>query len=217
MIYLLHGQDTVSSRNFLLRLKGQYQTTIVIDLKKSKGNFELPTDSLFEQKTLLILENSLPKNADELLPKVSFDVAIWLPESIETVPKWVDKDLLFKLSENSSTFKLADLIFLGQEKQALLVLESLFLNNTASELIIGTLVRQLRLVNLVLEGETEKVSKSSFVQKKASDQAKNWSLRKAKSAGLFLLRADLSLKKGLLPAKLVFTKLVVDLCSLANS
>ena len=217
MIYLLHGQDTASSRNFLLRLREQYKTTTTIDVKKSKGILEVPSEQLFEQKALIVLENSIPKNADELLPNSSSDVAIWLPDRLEIIPKWVEKNLLFKLSETTSTFKLADLVFLGQEKQALLILESLLKKSIPSELVIGSLVRQLRLINLVLEGEELKVSKKSFVQSKTVDQARKWSKKKVRLAGLQLLKADLSIKKGLLPVKLVFSKLTIGLCSMANS
>ena len=217
MIYLLHGQDTASSRNFLLRLKEQYQTTTVIDVKKSKEIFEFPSEQLFEQKFLIVLENSIPKNADNLLPSITYDVAIWLPDSLEIIPKWVGKNLLFKLPETTSTFKLADLVFSGQEKQALRVLETLLQKSTPAELVIGILVRQLRLIDLVLEGETDRVSKNSFVQSKTSDQARKWSKKKVKLAGLRLLKADLSIKKGLLPAKLIFSKLTMDLCAMVNS
>jgi len=215
MIYLLHGQDTVSSRNFLTRLKEQYQSVTTIDLRKSRENFEIPSQELFEQKSLLVLENSLPKQAEQLLPRVGVDVVVWLPDSLWAVPSWVDKNLIFNLADNNSTFKLSDLVFLGQEKQALLVLEKLLINSVAAELVVGALVRQLRLITLVLEGEAGQVSKSTFLQKKVSDQAKLWSLRKIKSAALLLLKADVSIKKGLLPTKVVLTRLVVDLCSLA--
>ncbi len=217
MIYLLHGQDTVSSRSFLLRLKEQYQVTTVIDLKKTKGVFELPTEQLFEQKHLIVLENSIPKDADNLIPQVTNDLVIWLSDDLDTIPKWVGKNLSFKLTENVSTFKLADLVFSGQEKQALLVLKNLLQKNTPMELLIGSLVRQLRLINFALEDEVEKVSRNSFLQGKIKDQARKWSKRKVKSAGLRLLKADLSIKKGLLPANLVFSKLIIDLCEIANS
>lgn len=217
MIYLLHGQDTVSSRNFLLRLKKQYQTATVIDVKKSKEIFELPSEQLFGQKSLIILENSVPKNADNLLPSITHDVVVWLPDSLETIPEWVGKNLLFKLSETASTFKLADLIFLGQEKQALILLGNVLQKNTAAELLIGSLVRQLRAINLVLEGEAHRVSKNSFVQSKTVDQARKWSKKKVKLAGLQLLKADLSIKKGLFSPQLIFAKLTMDLCGLANS
>lgn len=217
MIYLLHGSDTVSSRNFLLRLKEQYQTSNVINVKKLKGGLDLPSEQFFGQKNLLVLENAIPKNAEQVVPTISSDVVIWLTESLENVPSWVEKNLHFQLTDSVSTFKLADLIFLGQEKQALSVLGNLTRNNTALEMIIGSLTRQIRLINLVIEGQEELVSKSSFVVKKSKDQAKLWSKRKLKQASMVILKADLSLKKGLLPKDLILTKMVMDLCGLAKA
>ncbi len=217
MVYLLHGPDTVSSRNFLLKLKNQYQATTTLDLKKTKGQLDFPTESLFARQGLLVLENSLPKEAGKIVERVQGDLVIWLSETVETVPNWVNKNLNFKLAETTTTFKLVDLVFQGQEKQALIVLERLLLENTPPELIVGSLIRQLKLLALALSGEVSKISASSFVQKKITDQARVWSLKKIKSAGLFLLRADLNLKRGLLPTKLNLENLVLDLCQLVAS
>jgi len=216
MIYLLHGPDTVSSRNFLLRLKKQYSFSTTIDVKKLRGSIDLPTIQLFEEKSLLILENSLPKNADKILPRISCDVVIWLAESLKPLPNWVSKDLHFQLYEPSSSFKLADLVFSGQEKKAQIVLAELMQKNTPLEIILGGLISQLRSINLILEGETQMVSKSSFVLKKTKEISKFWTFKKLKKASRLILKADLMFKKGLLSEKLLFPGLVSELAQLAK-
>jgi DNA polymerase III delta subunit len=217
MIYLIHGPDIVSSRNFLTRLREQYQAVTVIDVKKTKKDFELPTSDLFQEKQLLIIENELPKNAEQVIPKIEFDTIIWLPNTLENIPTWVDKENHFKPTESSATFKLADLVFAGSEKHALLFLEKLFLDNIFPEIVIGSLVRNLRQVALSLDGESSEISKSSFVQKKTEELAKHWSRKKLRLGALLLLKADLSIKKGLLPSRIILPKLIVDLCSLAKT
>jgi DNA polymerase III delta subunit len=216
MIYLLYGPDTVSSRTYLLKLKKNYSDHTTIEVKRQKDKVEIPTNTgLFGNKRLIIVENLIPKEEAPFKSSESIDIVIWTSEVV-IPPKWVDKSLVFKQENQASTFKLADAVSYGQEKQALLILKNLLLEKTPVELIIGSLVRQLRLLSLVIEGEVETISKSSFVQEKTREQGKKWSLKKVKKALLLVMKADFGIKTGQINAETALTLLVADLASLGK-
>ncbi|HEY4695198.1 MAG TPA: hypothetical protein VIH52_04545 [Candidatus Nanoarchaeia archaeon] len=217
MIYLVHGPDTVSSRTFLLKLKSQYPSYETVNFKILKENLSvfLQSQNLFGNKKLLVIENFTPEQAKPLKPQEDIDLAIWL-EDLITPPSWIDKSVPFKQIDQNSTFKLADAIAFGSEKQALTILEKLLLENTASELIIGALTRQIKLLSLGYTNEWEKVSKSPFLISKIREQLYHWNRKKLKAATLLLLKADWDLKSGGLARTHSLTQLVSRLCQLAK-
>lgn len=216
MIYLLYGPDTVSSRTYLLKLKKNYSDQTTIEVKRQKDKVEIPTNTnLFGGKRLVIVENLVPKEDNRLESSELIDIAIWTSEVV-VPPSWVDKSLVFKQSDQASTFKLADSVSYGQEKQALVILKKLLAEKTPTELIIGSIVRQLRLLSLVLGGEVESISKSSFVQDKTKEQSKNWNLRKIKKGLLLLMKADFEIKTGQINSETALTLLVSDLANLGK-
>ena len=156
-----------------------------------------------------------PEQAKPLKPQEDIDLAIWL-EDLITPPSWIDKSVPFKQIDQNSTFKLADAIAFGSEKQALTILEKLLLENTASELIIGALTRQIKLLSLGYTNEWEKVSKSPFLISKIREQLYHWNRKKLKAATLLLLKADWDLKSGGLARTHSLTQLVSRLCQLAK-
>lgn len=217
MIYLIHGEDVVSSKNFLSKLSKDYTSIDSISLK-NVNEIEKPLPSgkgLFSSKKLVIIENFPIRKDLKLSPELDFDVVLWFPNSV-TVPKWVEKTWYFKQNQSISSFKLADCIAYGQEKQALSVLKELLKNPKETELIVGTLVRQIRLVLLYLKGESMEISSSQFVQDKVKEQARNWDHRKLKTALMYLLKTDLWLKQGKLSKETLLTNLTIDLCRLSK-
>src|SRR3989344_2678099 len=128
MIYLVHGEDSVSSKNFLLKMKNDYSSLDQVSFKNVKNvNELLPSGKgLFSEKKLVIIENFPIRKGFEIPKNLDFDVVLWFAESV-TAPTWVDKSWYFKQREVNSSFKLADAVAYGQEKQALLVLKELLL------------------------------------------------------------------------------------------
>lgn len=216
MIFLLYGPDVASCRAFLLNFKKNYSDIVVISGKKqTAASLHLPEEeNLFGGKKLFIIEDFAPKQKEPLEELGNIDIVITSQE-LTTPPSWVSKSWLFKQAETLSNFKLADQIALGQEKQALLTLSRLLKQRTPSELIIGSLVRQFRLISLVLSGETEAVSKSPFVISKTSQQAKSWNFSKVKKALILILKADFEIKTGLLDQEVALTIVVSKIASLA--
>ncbi len=84
-------------------------------------------------------------------------------------------------------------------------------------MVIGTLVRQVRLISLFLNGEKSEVSKSLYVQERVSEQARNWSTKKVRILLMYLLKTDLWIKQGKLSAEILLTNLTLNLCRLAKS
>ncbi len=218
MIYLLHGEDIVSSKNFLLNLRKEYSGFDQISLKNVKNLDEaLPSGKgLFSEKKLVVIENFPLKKEFQLPKNLDYDVVLWFAESV-SAPSWVDKAWYFKQNQTQSSFKLADYIAYGQEKQALSLLNDLLKDPKEKEMIVGSLVRQLRLLALTISGELSEVSQSQFLQSKVKEQAKNWNLRKVRAGLIYLLKTDLWLKQGRLSVETLLTNLTIDLCRLSRS
>lgn len=213
MIGLLHGPDVVSSREFLLKLKSQYDKTSTIILKKTAKFNELNFEKdLFSTKTLFVVENYTPKNEDKIVLEQGIDLIFWIDELVK-IPSWVEKNWIFKLNGQATAFKLADYVSVGQERLALLQLEKLLQANTPPELIIGALVRQFRLMVLVLDDHLKEASQSEFLQSKLVEQSKKWNLRKIRNASFTLLKFDWGLKNSTY-SKETLSLLVLDLCEL---
>ncbi len=217
MIYLLYGPDDVSQRSFLLNLRKDYPDQTVIDGKKQTADsIVLPEEvNLFGEKKLLIIESFSPKEKEPLKKIDQVDIAI-LTEELIIPPTWIDKSWAFKQAETLSNFKLADQVTTGQEKHALVTLRKLLLEKTPPELIVGSLVRQFRLISLALAGETTTISKSSFVQSKTKEQSRNWNLVKVKKALLLILKTDFEIKNGILDQESALVLLVSKICNLSK-
>ncbi len=216
MIYLLHGPDIVSSRSFLLKLRKDYSDYTTIEVRRQKDKIEIPKEaSLFGEKRLVVIDNFIPKEDSPLEQSDLVDIVIVTTEVVSP-PSWVDKSLVFKQVDQATTFKLADSVSYGQEKQALTILKKLLVDKISSELIIGALVRQFRLLSLVLSGEVTTISKSSFVQEKTKEQVKNWTFKKIKKALLLLMKTDWEIKTGQINADTALTLLIADLAGLGK-
>lgn len=208
----------VSSKNFVLKLKGEYSSVDQISLKNERDLLTvLPSGKgLFSKNKLVIIEN-FPLKKNFVLPKtLDYDVLLWFSETINP-PSWIEKTWHFKARENISSFRFADYIFYGQEKQALEVLKRLLMDNKEREMIIGTLVRQVRMISLFLNNEKSEISKSQYVQERVAEQAKNWSTKKVRAALVYLLKTDLWLKQGRLSQETLLTNLTLNLCRLVKT
>ena len=215
MKYLVHGEDIVSSRNYLSSLKKQYQNTVSLEgeklsLEKFKEIAFNPL--LFPGKALIVVEN-FPD------PKIIFsidsvvDAAFWWPITLEEVPK-ADKIVYFKEKKAFGIFKFADSVGQRQIKTSLSLLNNLFEEKVSSEKIISILTRQLKLIVQVLDGDSDKVSSSDFVKKKLIDQSKLWSIKKIHIALALLFQIDIKIKKGVTKPEVALTFLAERLCKL---
>lgn len=218
MIYLIHGQNEVDSRRFLIRLKTSYQSIQNIPGKNlSEKNLESrlseTSHALFGGKTALLIENfegdlaSLPKKLPDGL-----DLILWSDKKLVVTNKNI-KNILFNQIIKGSVFKLADAVLLKNEKQAQIMLEDLLENKEVPEKIIGTISRALCLVYFVKENTIDKTNLSLYPRQKHIEQARYWSKLSVKRGLLQLLSSDLAIKRGSKPSH-VLTNLVTHLVAL---
>lgn len=218
MIYLIHGPDVVSSRTFLMKLKSGYQDHTIIDAKKSKNILsEISHETnIFGHRRLIILENYKPDEKVKIRQNKEIDIAIWNDDTTTPV-SWVDKTVVFKEQPKANIFRYSDFVSYGQLRQAIDNLLILLDQKTQAEIIIGSLVRQMRLMSLVLDGESQEISKSSFVREKVKEQARNWTFPKIRKAVIEILKSDWEIKSGTISPKDSLVILTDKLCNLAKN
>jgi DNA polymerase III delta subunit len=218
MIYLIHGQNEIDSRRFLIRLKTSYQNVQNIPGKNlSRKNLESrlseTSQALFGGKTTLLIENfegdfaSLPKKLPE-----GVDLILWADKKLAVTPKNI-KAFLFNQVIKGSVFKLADAVLLKKEREAQVMLGSLLKNKEAPEKIIGTINRGLCLVYFVKENTINKTNLSLYLRQKHIEQARYWSKLSVKRGLLQLLSSDVAIKRGNKPSH-VLTNLISHLATL---
>ena len=215
MKYLIHGEDTVSSRNYLSSLKRHYQNTVFLEGEKLslEGFKEIASNPpLFPGKDLIVVENFPDPQKIFSIDSV-VDVAFLWPISLEEIPK-ADKIFYFKEKKAFGIFKFADSVGQRQIKTSLSLLNNLFEEKVSSEKIISILTRQLKLIAQVLDGDSDKVSSSDFVKKKLIDQSKLWSIKKIHIALALLFQIDVKIKKGRAKPEVALTFLAERLCKL---
>ena len=212
MIYLIHGQNQVDSRRFLVRLKNNYQNIESISGKNlTEEEFKRISlrlsHPLFGGKSSILIENF---NGDwQILPKAppkEVDIILWSGEKIE-LGKVAAKNFLFHKTTKASVFKLADAVLFKREKEALVLTFQLLSTKEANEKIIGALGRGLYLAYCAKEGSLAGSGLPNFAREKIEDQAKFWSGSALKKALIYLLQSDLALKRGA-KAHPVFTSFI---------
>ena len=213
MRYIIHGDDTVSSRNYLSNLKSQYQDLIILDGKVlNQGDFLnlVSTQPLLPRKTLVVIENY--KGPESIFRvKILLDSVFWWSKNLSKVPKG-DRVQQFKDQNVFGIFKYVDSVGLKQQKQALLLLDKLLEERVPTEKIIAMLTRQLMMIGQVLDGEVFKISPSEFVRNKVSRQAINWNFQKVQEALVTLFSVDVKIKSGKVKPIPAITFLTSKLC-----
>ena len=201
MIYLIHGENIVDSRRYLLRIKSNYENTLLVKGKNLKEAAfkkilnELPKP-LFGKKAAIEVEGF---NGDwSIFPEVlhrDLDFILWTDSKIEKVKSEV-KSQLFNKRSSANTFKLADAILYKNEREAQLTALELLNIKEPIEKILGALNRSFYLLYQEKIRSLEGENISAFVKNKLKEQAKYWGKSEIKKAVLYLLKTDLSIKEG---------------------
>ena len=218
MIYLVHGQNEVDSRRFLIRLKSGYQDLQsfqykILDKKLLETSIKKLSQPLFGGKSAILIEgftgniDILPQSLPERL-----DIILWSNKRLDVRNKDV-KSFLFDRVRRANVFKLSDAVLLRREKEAQILLTQLLYGKELPEKIIGALARGFYLIYFIKEGTINKVNLSNFIIQKHNDQATHWTIARIKKGLLQLLYADLAIKDGKKPT-VVFTNLISRLTTL---
>jgi hypothetical protein len=201
MIYLIHGQNQVDSRRYLVRLKSNYDNIETISGKRLSV-FELKkilqqiSHHLFSTKTAIVIEQFVGdwQVFPEKTPQ-GVDIILWTDKKI-SVGKTRVKSFLFDRVKRPTAFKLADAVLFRREREALTIASQLLSFKEPPEKIIGALSRGLYLVYIAKSNSLLGTRLPDFAKEKILDQAKLWRKTTLKRALLYLLKSDLAIKEG---------------------
>lgn len=204
MIYLIHGENLVDSRRFLVKIKGSYEEVETIEgknLREERLREVLAQSSrfLFGGKSAILIENfdgnwqALPKKLAE-----DVDIVLWSSKKIDLGPLPV-KNFVFNKINRVTSFKLADAILFKDEKDAQILAASLLDAKEPIEKIIGALSRSFYLAYCVKEESVKSRDLPVFVLGKLQDQAKGWTRSALKKAIIYLIGLDVASKEGAKP------------------
>jgi hypothetical protein len=202
MIYLIHGQNIVDSRRFLIKFKQSYQNIELINGKNSgtidiKNSIERLSHHLFAKKTAVLIEffNGDWSIFSKKVPD-SVDLILWSDEKVKT-GRFKAKEYLFDRARRTNAFKLADAILFKNEREAQILSSELLNSKEPVERIIGTLNRSFYLTYCEKERLLDDKDLPTFAHDKIREQARLWNKIAIKKALLALLRLDLDMKEGL--------------------
>lgn len=209
MITILHGDDVVSSRKYLVELKSSVVNPLTLDGKNLELNDLIQTlksNSLFSDEKNIFIENlfSKKKSKDleeiiELIKKNSNqNLVIWdsgelSKPQLSTFPK--AKINLFKISK--TLFNFLDSISPNNSKNVLRFHEAL--KTSDEEMLFYMLIRQFRLLLALSSGANsiDDVQRLSPWQKdKLVRQSKLFTVEELKIVYNKLYEADLNIKTG---------------------
>lgn len=193
MIYILNGEDTVSSRKKISELVGGNKSYIQIDAKKqtlADIEVHLKTDSLFSEKKIVLIENFTKLKSQKdffvmlngFLKNANFEIILWEPVEISASIKQQFKDAKqFSFVFPKLYYNLLDNFVPNKDNIELLheVLKSF-----EPEQILYGLTKRVRQL-LVLKGE----SYNNFSEFK---RMQDWQLSKLKKQAALWTDKDLS-------------------------
>lgn len=208
MIYILTGDDIVSSRNKLTELIGEEKNVVRIDGKKqslAEIDMALESDSLFGDKRTVVIEYFSKVKPSERLIELALKFE---KDPNTTVILWDEVDLSAKISSTlksaksfSFTFPKVYFAFLDglspTSKQSLTLLHEL-IKSTNPELLFYSMIkriRQLLLIKTNVYAESiEFKNMQSWQIGKLRKQADFWTLEQLKQQFLALAELDELLK-----------------------
>jgi len=218
MITILHGENTLASRNRFVLLKSEAQDADIISLE-GKG-LRLPTveealmtTSLFNQKRLVVIENLFSnlrtgKTKDEVVlflsdPSLPSDVLIWEGKSVGPSLlkiKKIKQVVIESFDLPKTIFRFTDALTPGSTGEALYYFAET-LKTTAVEVIFAMLIRQFRLMTaLSLRSEIPELTKMNPWQKsKLSRQEKQYTSKRLIQLYKDLMIIDFQVKTGRTP------------------
>lgn len=207
MITILHGDDFVSSRNELVKLKTKFLTQgEVLTISSENLNLEalnvaLLSPSLFANQKTVVIENLFNLKSPKLIKEIT--ALILESEPYTNILLWIDKLLtktqlgMFKNAAKSQEFVLPKLLFkfldniFSPHKGTLLKMLADLKKNQSSEFIFLMLVRQIRLLLALKKGT---LNMPSWMEAKLKRQAQMVSEEQLLESYKNLLHLDTRMK-----------------------
>lgn len=210
MIYLLHGDDVVSSRKTVSELTVGFQITSLDGKSVSVATLEenLVSTSLFDEKKVVVVENLLSKNSKKkdfvkFLNSFESDVLLILWEdkkllktTTNTLKKAVIRDFL--LPQNY--FQFLDSFAPGNSKRLYSMYHELLKTMTAEQ-VFYSLLKRLRLLTVISSGGTigELSKMAPWQQGKLNQQVRLWPQSKLSIFYAQFSQLEIRMKSGGLP------------------
>lgn len=200
MITILHGENTLASRNELEKIKGKFDGEIVVldgkNLTQTDFIQATQSQSLLSLNRLVVVENA----TEFELTKNDCDLVFWYDKELgktvlDKFKKFETKVLDFK--PETAIFRFCDSIFPGNGKKSV-ELFRICLHDAEAEYIFIMMVRQFRLM-------LNPLSLTPWQQSKIVAQAKAFGQKKLKEIYKDLLQIDFKNKRGQLPQDLAFS------------
>ncbi len=214
MLYILHGDNTVSARNRLLEILSSYKNTAALEADKISSielSQNMLSSDLFSDKKCVVIEKigKLPKKELEFLEKILKEHKN-LPDIIFLNSSELSKIFLSKFKDAKvESFMFPKLFFLFLDslvpQNFLKELEILLkMENVEAEQIFYSMIKRIRLILMVKsQAETEELLKMSPWQKdKIISQTRLWKEEELLYFYKKLLEIEKKIKSSALPVSL---------------
>ncbi|MCJ7741015.1 hypothetical protein MUP32_06935 [Candidatus Microgenomates bacterium] len=217
MIILIHGDDTVTSRNKLKEENDKVPESEIVHFEGSKLQLSdlvnsLEASSLFAEKKLVIVENFLSggmnKSKQQIFEYLSgqiflHDLIFWEGKRIEkaTIKKYFSKAKEISCLLPSLLFKFLDLLGIERPESLLLLFHNL-LKQTEAELVYAMILRQWRNLIVVKDNPTLLPGFAPWQIGKLKSQSRGLSLEEYILSYRKLLAIDYQIKSGQTPYRL---------------
>lgn len=204
MLTLLHGDNLVTSYQAYLKafktFEGATKQLVAKDLTLKTVAEILGQDSLFSDRLLILIEG-WPKA--DLLKTIEVygqnqDIIIWVDRKVDH-PKIKAKVLEFKDSAGNNSFKFIDSFLAKKAPASLRELEALWVEKIPTELLVGMITRQLRLLIQVKDRDANGVN--PYVYQKLQLIEKTWTREEILTTLEALLELDHQIKTGRIEAR----------------
>ncbi len=213
MIYLLHGDDITSSRKYYSGLVEGLTQTIFDGKSLSLSDLEekLVSNSLFEEKKAVVVENLLTKNAKkkDFVKFLSENptqilLILWEDKKVQnTVFTPLKEATIKEFSLPQNYFQFLDSYAPGNGKQVFKIYHDLLITMN-EELVFYSLLKRIRLLVVLSEGSTiSEISKMAPWQVgKLNNQLRLWKKEALITFYKTLQETEIKMKSGGLPVKL---------------
>lgn len=213
MKYLLHGDDTTTSRKYLSELLEGSKLSIFDGKSVTITTLEesLLSQGLFAEKKAVVVENLLSKNSK----KKDFISFLNSTNSETLLILWEDKKLLKTTTNNIKNiniqefalptyyFQFLDALIPSQKKQVFRLYQELLKTYAPEQLLFSLLKRVRLLVILASNGETSEIAKMPpWMRSKLERQVKMWTKESLLLFYKKLQDSEIKLKTGMLPVDL---------------
>lgn len=212
MIYILHGEDTFTSRKKLNELIEKSEKTIRLDLKKTPVNLILQAfedSDLFLEKKSIVLEGIL-KSTDGVIEQVNkesegktTDVIIWSHALLDAKTlSAIKKPVVFNFPLPKPIFAFLDSLTPAFEKNTLQNFSEA-LKYTTDELLFYSIIKRIRLLLLFKTGKIDMYQDTKYLKPwqigKLKKQADSWDIKELERIYSKLFDLEVLLKTSSLP------------------